>query len=73
MDGDGSTGWCAAQAMVSPGAVVLLPPKAHIDRYAYVICVDDDPAACAARLDWAAAQVGLKMRVAAIRFPEEYA
>jgi len=52
-------GLLTARAMVEPGATVQLPPRAHIDRYAYVICVDDDPATCARRLDEAAALVSL--------------
>jgi biotin carboxylase len=44
-------GLVEARAMVPPGAEVLLPPRAHIGRYAYVICAADSPAACDTRLD----------------------
>jgi hypothetical protein len=53
-------GLVAANAMVAPGAAVRLPPRAHIGRYAYVICTAGDPATCEARLDHAAALVHLE-------------
>ncbi|HEU4946126.1 MAG TPA: ATP-grasp domain-containing protein [Kribbella sp.] len=53
-------GLLEARAMVPPGATVRLPPRAHIDRYAYVICTADHPAACAARLEEAAALITLE-------------
>ncbi len=52
-------GLVAARPMVAPGASVRLPPRAHIGRYAYVICTADRPAVCAARLEEAAAQITL--------------
>lgn len=55
----GVPGLVAARAMVASGATVRLPPRAHIGRYAYVICTADDPAECAARLAEAAAQIAL--------------
>jgi hypothetical protein len=56
---DDVPGLVAAQAMVAPGATVRLPPRAHVDRYAYVICTAERPAVCAARLEQAAAQITL--------------
>jgi biotin carboxylase len=53
-------GLVEARAMVAAGATVRLPPRAHIDRYAYVIGTADRPAACAARLAAAAALTTLK-------------
>jgi hypothetical protein len=53
-------GLVAAHAMVPPGGIVRLPPRAHIGRHAYVICTASDPAACAARLAAAADLVQLK-------------
>jgi len=52
-------GLVAARAMVAPGRSVRLPPRAHIGRYAYVICTADQPVACAARLENAAARITL--------------
>jgi hypothetical protein len=49
-----------AKAMVPPGATLHLPPRAHIDRYAYVICRADDPVRCAAALDEAAGLAGIE-------------
>jgi biotin carboxylase len=40
-----------ANAMVEPGALLRLPPRAYLSRYAYVIAEGADPAACDARLD----------------------
>ncbi|WP_431676667.1 ATP-grasp domain-containing protein [Kitasatospora sp. KL5] len=44
-------GLVAAEAMVEPGARLLLPPGGYLSRYAYVICSADGPEACRARLD----------------------
>jgi len=52
-------GLAAARAMVAPGDPVLLPPRAHIGRYAYVICTAEHPGPCRTRLDLAAARVAL--------------
>jgi biotin carboxylase len=49
-----------ARAMVEPGAHLGLPPRAHLGRYAYLICTGDGPAECAARLDAAAAATRLE-------------
>ncbi|MGE5827020.1 MAG: ATP-grasp domain-containing protein [Micromonosporaceae bacterium] len=56
---DDATGLVAARALVAAGATVRLPPRAHIDRYAYVICTAERPAVCAARLEEATARVTL--------------
>lgn len=61
-------GLVAAHPMVAPGAAVRLPPRAHIGRYAYVVCAADDPGACAARLADAADLVKLEYR--ALNEPE---
>jgi biotin carboxylase len=50
-DPDALDGLVEARAMVPAGAEVLLPPRAHIGRYAYVICAGESVAACDARLD----------------------
>ncbi len=44
-------GLLEATAMVSPGTELLLPPRAHLGRYGYVICEADDAGTCAARID----------------------
>lgn len=44
-------GLVEARAMAEPGAKLGLPPRAHLDRYAYLVCTGDGPATCAARLD----------------------
>lgn len=48
------TGLVEARVMASPGTRLRLPPRAHLGRYAYLICTADDPAECEARLDAAA-------------------
>ncbi len=48
-------GLVRAQAMAAPGAVLYLPPRAHLGRYACLIACTGDPASCAASLDRAAA------------------
>jgi biotin carboxylase len=53
-------GLIQAQPMVTAGALVRLPPRAHIGRHAHVICTADDPEACAARLTASADLVELK-------------
>lgn len=58
-DVGGVPGLVTARAMVAAGDIVRLPPRAHIDRYAYVICTADHPDACAARLEEAAALITL--------------
>jgi biotin carboxylase len=49
-----------ARALVTAGASLYLPPRAHIDRYAYVICLASDPVRCAAALDEAAGVAGIE-------------
>jgi biotin carboxylase len=53
-------GLVAAHRMVAPGALVRLPPHAHIGRYACLIAVTGDPVTCSAALADAAEQVRLK-------------
>ncbi|MFL6163970.1 MAG: ATP-grasp domain-containing protein [Jatrophihabitantaceae bacterium] len=53
-------GLVAAHPIAQPGAVVRLPPHAHLGRHAYVIAVADTPAACDRALDQAAALVELR-------------
>jgi biotin carboxylase len=48
---DAVPGLADAHAMASPGEIVRLPPRAHLGRYACVICVADDADCCAARLE----------------------
>jgi hypothetical protein len=52
-------GLVAARAMVPPGTRLRLPPRAHVGRYAYLVCTADDAATCTARLAAAAARVEL--------------
>jgi biotin carboxylase len=47
-------GLVEAVPMVAPGAVLRLPPRGFISRFAYVICRADSPEACDAALDVAA-------------------
>ena len=47
-------GLVEARAMAAPGSQLRLPPRAHLGRYAYVVCTAEDPAVCQARLDQAA-------------------
>jgi hypothetical protein len=44
-------GLTEARPMVAPGAKLRLPPRAHLGRYAYLVCTAEDPATCQARLD----------------------
>lgn len=44
-------GLVEARVIASEGARLRLPPRAHLGRYAYLICTADDPAECEARLD----------------------
>jgi biotin carboxylase len=46
-----------AKPMVAPGAVVRLPPRGFMSRFAYLICRAESPQACDAALDAAAALV----------------
>lgn len=52
-------GLVAAHAMAGQGDALRLPPRAHIGRYACVVCTAKDPATCAARLTQAAERVSL--------------
>ena len=56
---DAVAGLLGARQMVAPGTRLLLPPRAHLGRYAYVVCEGRDPAQCDARLDKAAALTAL--------------
>lgn len=47
-------GLVEAATIARPGARLRLPPRAHLGRYGYVICVADDGAECEARLEQAA-------------------
>jgi biotin carboxylase len=67
------SGLIAARALVASGASLRLPPRAHIDRYAYVICTADDPAACAERLDEATAQITLNYEPLGLALVDERA
>jgi biotin carboxylase len=51
---DAAPGLVAAHAIARPGDMLRLPPRAHIARFAYVICAADDPGSCADRLEAAA-------------------
>ncbi len=53
-------GLADAHAMASPGEIVRLPPRAHLGRYACVLCVADDADSCAARLEDAAKLANLR-------------
>jgi biotin carboxylase len=55
-------GLVEARAMAAPGAIVRLPPHAHLGRYAYVLATADTPQECAAALDAAAALAELEYR-----------
>lgn len=48
-------GLVSAQAMAAPGAVLYLPPRAHLGRYAYLIARTSDPESCHGSLNRAAA------------------
>jgi biotin carboxylase len=50
-------GLLEAKAMVAPGAVVRLPPRGFLSRYAYVICRADSAEACVTALAAAVAEV----------------
>lgn len=49
-----------ARAIAEPGAVVRLPPNAHLGRHALVLAVADTPARCQDVLDRSAALVQLR-------------
>jgi biotin carboxylase len=49
-----AAGLLEARAMAQPGTLLRLPPRAHLGRYAYLICKANDPDTCNARLDAAA-------------------
>ncbi len=53
-------GLVEARAIAEPGAVVRLPPNAHLGRYAYVLATAATPERCAAALDAAAALAQLE-------------
>ncbi len=48
-----------ARTMVEPGTLLRLPPRAHVGRYAYLICTANDRATCNARLDAASRSTSL--------------
>ncbi|MBI3687573.1 MAG: ATP-grasp domain-containing protein [Actinobacteria bacterium] len=50
-------GLVRAERLTPDGAVLLLPPRGYLSRYAYLICEANDPAECGALLDGASAQV----------------
>jgi biotin carboxylase len=54
-------GLLEAEAMVVPGTVMNLPPKAYIARYAYLIATGDDRAGCDAVLDEAARRTSVAL------------
>lgn len=51
---DAVPGLVAAHAIARAGDVLRLPPRAHLARFAYLICAADDPGSCADRLEAAA-------------------
>lgn len=53
-------GLLEARAMVRPGAVLRLPPKAHLGRHAYVLAAGPTRADCEMALDAAVGLVGLR-------------
>ncbi len=53
-------GLVEARAIAEPGAVVRLPPGAHLGRYAYVLATAATPQECDAALDAAAALARLE-------------
>jgi predicted ATP-grasp superfamily ATP-dependent carboligase len=53
-------GLVLAKAMAAPGAAIRLPPRAHVGRYAFLVATANHSTACDARLDEAAALVGLQ-------------
>jgi biotin carboxylase len=59
---DGLPGLIEARAMAATGDRLQLPPRAHLGRYAYVICEADDARECDRRLDRAAAGASLTSR-----------
>ncbi|MGH8896616.1 MAG: ATP-grasp domain-containing protein [Egibacteraceae bacterium] len=52
-------GLLEAHAMAEPGTLLRLPPRAHVGRYAYLICAADDPDTCNTRLNAAASLAAL--------------
>jgi biotin carboxylase len=48
-------GLVQARTLVAPGTSLFLPPRTHIGRYAYVICLADEARTCESRLEEAAA------------------
>jgi biotin carboxylase len=55
-------GLVEARAIAEPGAVLRLPPNAHLGRYAYVLAVADTAQQCQSALDAAAALAELDYR-----------
>jgi biotin carboxylase len=58
-------GLLGARAMAQRGATLRLPPRAHLGRYAYVVCEGRDAAECDARLYSAAVLTTLESSPAA--------
>ncbi|MFD5661070.1 ATP-grasp domain-containing protein [Streptomyces hirsutus] len=62
-------GLLAAEVLVEPGAELRLPPNGYIARHSYVVATGADRAETAARLDAAAARVGLDRRPLSVPVP----
>ncbi|MFI8304058.1 acetyl-CoA carboxylase biotin carboxylase subunit family protein [Streptomyces sp. NPDC085927] len=62
-------GLLAAEALVEPGAELRLPPNGYIARHSYVVVTGADRAQTDARLDAAAARVGLDRRPLSVPVP----
>lgn len=56
-----ATGLVEAAAIAAPGAVLRLPPRAYLSRYAYVICVTDTPESCERALTAASLLTGVAL------------
>jgi carbamoylphosphate synthase large subunit len=56
----GAPGLVTAAAMAEPGTTLRLPPGGYLARHSLVVCEAEDPAACAERLDAAAARVRIE-------------
>ncbi|MEU7577105.1 ATP-grasp domain-containing protein [Streptomyces sp. NPDC041068] len=61
-EADAAKGLLRSVALAGPGDELRLPPLDYLQRYAYVLCEAGTPAACAARLDAATAEVRLERR-----------
>src|SRR5262249_34219422 len=65
-------GLVVAGRIVDPGAIVRLPPRGFMSRFAYVICRAESPEACDEAMDAAAALVEVDVEPEAVCGPASH-